>query len=274
MKLHEIELGKKYIVAVPEIVQREVNALIERKVRHSIPQLASNWRLLDIDIMSETSIAKQIKNKVYKIHGIKVDDEIASDIASLFGGFVPRTGEYILDIVDHFDWKDGDFGDKGSCFWGKHSKAKDVLLNNGARVVRFYRSFGVGISRAILLPDNRLKDGFFVFNAYGVFPLWVIAFVLSDLMQLDVKPIMLHNEGMTIGLIYINDKGQGYALSDTETLQSSLTISYNLQLGDYRRCIFCEQWGIVDDMVRVADWSNSLICKECVAVRRKEGKNE
>lgn len=272
MILDEIELGKRYVVGIPETVQREIVCLINRDVRYVYPQPFRRWTRIEIDVLSETSIAKQIKKQLYKRYSLKIDDKQASDIGSVYSAMIPKSKEYLVEIVDHFNWQPGEFADYDSCFWGKNYKAKKILLSNGAKVARFWERKAddlIPVGRAILFPAYRVdKDAFFVFNSYGKYDLWVMSFVIAELFHLDIQPIRLHNEGLSIGLIYINDKGSGYLIGNTEVLQNNPIASYNLCLGEYRMCAFCRCWEAREDMVPIA--LGQYCCNSC----KRGGKDE
>jgi hypothetical protein len=55
-------------------------------------------------------------------------------LGSMIGEYC-TTSEIYLRVVDKINWRSGDFGDEGSCFWGDRSNALEILNespNNGA----------------------------------------------------------------------------------------------------------------------------------------------
>lgn len=75
------------------------------------------------------------------------------------------TKEFFVDIVDKFDWCDGEFGKGGSCWWGQYRMSLPVFQDNGGWCIRFYDINNSGIGRTWLYP---VENGILGFNSYGV----------------------------------------------------------------------------------------------------------
>lgn len=119
-------------------------------------------------------ITKRIANKCKAVLGIKLEDAvverigyIAKENADDFRGYVVISD---LAETDGIFWNQGDFGDSGSCFWGGHSQAKQII-NLYFFSMRFYASKeaykanpnrGAGRAWAALT-----ENGFYIFNTYG-----------------------------------------------------------------------------------------------------------
>jgi len=128
------------------------------------------------------------------------------------GAFVERkTVKYSMDFTRRFDWEDGDFGDRGSAFWGQNHTARHLLERAGAFAVRFYNTYGKGFARAFVCPVLN-ENCWVVFNNYGI-PLWRIAKILASYNDCNYKRVTLFNNGTSKGEIYING-GVGYLLGN------------------------------------------------------------
>ena len=75
--------------------------------------------------------------------------------------------EYAIDFTDKFDWNDGDFGKKGSCWWGTYGGSLPTFEQGGGWCIRFYDENKYGIGRTWIYPHPDY-DVLLGFNSYGI----------------------------------------------------------------------------------------------------------
>lgn len=175
---------------------------------------------------------KRVSKYYYQTLNIKSPNEFLQGLGNIARQHSEDNAIYHFDFVDRFDWRAGDFGDRGSCYWGGNSEARDVMHYEGALAIRFYvndKSYG----RAWLaqLRDNR----FIIFNGYGYTTLQ-IARVFAEFIGLSYKKIGLENHGNDSGLVWINS-GIGYLIGDADKIAN--ISEYDLEWGDGIRCYDC-----------------------------------
>ena len=179
--------------------------------------------------------------------------------------------EVFLDFTQEFDWYSGQFGDRGSCFWGGRSDAKNKLMSLGAYAMRtFYDdnySNSNGRSRLWLFPLPK-HHGFMLMNSYGL-SLGEHANILHRFLESKKvthyqNPMRFAINGSDSGLIWING-GSGILFSDHD--YSCLTsINYkNDTLNDLQECYNCGRTINIDD----GDYAlidGEYYCDDCFAV--------
>lgn len=146
-----------------------------------------------------------------------------------------------IDFTDKLDWNAGEFGDAGSCYWGGHNRAREILMDHAALGLRLWRSPEVygkprgyredypGIGRAWVIPPASHEIGNYtlIYNGYGgttkpngdhtnLSTLW-FARILAAFLGTDYKKVKLLNNGNWDGEVYVNN-GNAYAVGDWLTL--------------------------------------------------------
>jgi hypothetical protein len=204
-----------------------------------LPQPPDDWQWVWVVPQGEYAgtFPKRIRNYYYKVHGLKCPDEFVTGIGNIARRHSESNESYTFEFVNHFDWNAGDFGDRGSCYWGSNAAAKDMLRDNGGLAIRFYDANGNGYARAWLVE---IEDGMFIiFNGYG-FPsdsTLNIARIFALYMNLNYREIDLSNAyGDTL---YING-GSGFVIGKTEQIEDM--DSYEFEWEDYYS-YYCEHCG-------------------------------
>jgi hypothetical protein len=82
---------------------------------------------LELDELVQAVMASKARparavSKLLHDRGCKVDEQLLSRIGSLF-----KLAEYQLEERETINWNAGEFGDRGSCFWGSHATSRDNL---------------------------------------------------------------------------------------------------------------------------------------------------
>lgn len=86
------------------------------------------------------SLPKRISKWYHTHHKDNLSETTLTQIGNLFRKETPKTQKYIFDITKTFDWKDGDFADGGSCFWGSNARARTKMQNTeGYYAIRLFK---------------------------------------------------------------------------------------------------------------------------------------
>jgi len=203
-------------------------------------------------------IAKSIKAKYKK----KIDPTILGNLGELAKRHTVEAKGYRIDFTSDFSWRAGDFGDEGSCFWGDHGGAKDMILNAGGLAVRFYEDDGwgsdKGYGRAWMLPYGK---HWVIFNTYGKHLTTItVARILATEMGWSYKRIRFHNNGDYDHTLWING-ARAYLIGETGKIED--IDSVDLRLTDEHRggeyvCAMCDER--MDDYFTV---NGSWYCSYC-----------
>lgn len=214
-----IELDQKFVIQQPnnEVDEEGQNAVLvylRNIIADNAPTAADFYRMHVKDlppnfnwnwlVEREGSLPKRISKYYFREFGIKLTEHQLAYIGTLASDHCPR-GTFLVDFTLTFDWRDGDFKDKGSCFWnedGSRKGALQILAHNKVMAMRFYdpKHPERGKGRAWVA---KTKFGFAVFNGYG-YTTAVIARILADWSGLTYRRIKLFNNGDADGTLYIN----------------------------------------------------------------------
>jgi hypothetical protein len=218
------------------------------------------------------TITKRISKWVYNLFGIKLDSATISAIGNIANDYTEKTAISYIDFTDSFDWRAGEYGDSGSCFWGSNSGAKECLEQNGAHAIRFYDSeFDKGIGRAWIAPycDGEFR-AYVVFNAYGKPGCHnSIGRLLSQLWGCTYKRVGLSNENETSGLVYINS-GKGtlvYCAADSEYADDITSIDLDFDTCSYSGTPCCHCGDHCDDDNSCCTPNGETCCEGCYCDR-------
>jgi hypothetical protein len=137
---------------------------------------------------------------VYEQLDYKLSASVLENIGNqVSGAMVTQNTPLLLRIVDDFNWKSGEFGDSGSCFWGGRDFSRTVIKDNGGRAIQV-RHNKKGIARAWI---GKSDEGVPVlFNAYGA-NLSSMAKMLANASGGFASKINIPNN---ISELYINSK--------------------------------------------------------------------
>ncbi len=143
-------------------------------VIHRLPQLEYNMASVQefIDdlapwqpVTKEGRIAKRIAAYLHKKHKAKLSDKLLAHAGNYLATDLPAEGVTYA-ITKKFDWKQGEFGDAGSCFFMPSADGIFERLSlSAAYALRFYTKTGKGSGRAFLLPTR--QGNTVVVNSYG-----------------------------------------------------------------------------------------------------------
>lgn len=226
------------------------------------------------------TLPKRIAAFYFKQHSLSLDPQFLGMIGEVAKANIDRGEEFTLDFTNKFDWRDGDFGDYGSCFWGDRRGARLSLQDEGGLAVRFWCKLDeldetrkkfrrehdyhlseptedgyVGIARAWVLPE-RMGMPVLVFNGYGFSgnATLIIARLVATWAGHDYKKLVLYNNGDAHGDFWINggtstaaydghgygDTGVGYAISTPQILDGLTDLDLRIPEWEWT-CVKCRR---------------------------------
>jgi hypothetical protein len=177
-------------------------------------------------------LAKSVKDKI----GIKLDPAQLGRLGQLAKSHSMEETDYHVDIVSEIDWQDGDFGDRGSCFWGSNREAKEMIESIGGLAVRFYEyeDQNRGYARAWCLPYEH--STWVIFNGYGIQNV-TVAHLLADSAGLSYKRVTVDNNGSCDNMLWING-GTGYIIGEQSIIDRIDHVDFGID-DDATRCDNC-----------------------------------
>jgi hypothetical protein len=226
------------------------------KARHDKNNLAEL-----VEVMRRNPETGEIELKMEK----RGDPNFLSSLGQLYRLHSTTDEVIVYDIADRFDWRDGDYGDAGSCFFTSDARRHipQVLEDAGCLALRVYDPIDHerGIGRCWIAPT---AHGLVVFNSYHrhgktlVFFARLLALV-TGMSQYD--RITLVNNGQRQGSLYINGDADcnAWIVHDGQSAPPA-----KIDLGiDARRHAECDRCGCdcdADDAVTV---ERDTWCADC-----------
>lgn len=254
-----IEFGKRFQLTTPagmisEAGISEINQLIEAQRLDSeawkalnpsltvsaLPSLPFDWQwvwIVSKGVYAGT-MAKRVASFYFKQFGIKSPTSFIEQIGNVARQHTNEGVTYEFDFTDVFDWEDGDFGDAGSCYWGDHDAAREMLADDGAFAIRFYNTEDEGIGRAWIV-DRIAANGFYVvYNGYGISTSATLttARVVALFLSLTYKRVVLRNNNATTAMLWING-GVGYLIGAIEAIADVTWV--DLEIAEIFACHEC-----------------------------------
>lgn len=270
-----IELNTRYTFTPPTgIVSTEgihlIAALINRQdMRLDWHRLNPDWlgsflpSLPDefefVWVNSDGKLTTRVRKHYYQQHGLKCPDAFITELGNIARAHTEDGKVYYFDFVNRFDWRAGDYGDRGSCYWGSNAMARDVLEENGGLAMRFYNEDGYSQARAWVMP---IEDYHVVFNGYGFMgdSTLIIARVLSFFLGQTYRYITLVNNDRSDGLVWINGSS-GYAVGPADIVYGLRKIDLELPTVE-ERCYNCGEGLVHEDDVYYGP-DHMAYCEEC-----------
>lgn len=203
------------------------------------------------------TLPKRIAKFYFKEHGIKCPEKFLSQIGNIGREHASQAVEYTFEFVNRIDWEAGDFGDEGSCFWGRG--AIDMLNDNGGMAIRFFEN-GEGVGRAWLIDWASV---YILFNGYGLAgnATLTAARVMALHLNATYKKIRLTNYGMTGGALWINNDGTAYAIGAPDMVEDIDTADLDWDDPDIIACSDCGDRVNEDETYTGAD--GEMYCQTC-----------
>jgi hypothetical protein len=254
---------------------------IERILRQQVPEdIKNNMRGVNMSYWKEVPEAvgdewmvkkgryagtfpKRLAKHVKKIYKQKLDPQLLGVIGEIASRNTQEQTKYVMDFTDKFDWRDGEFYDEDSCFWGSNAGAKPMIRDAGGLAVRFYdpenKSHGIG--RAWMLP---WKKKWCVFNGYGYqLQTITISRILATITGTAYKRIYMSNRGSHDGMLWING-GKAYIIGEWSEIEDIEAVDFTIEVqhgdGDYVYCESCDARIHPEDAYHV-NWE--YLCENC-----------
>lgn len=231
---------------------------------HYVPGLPQTWNWAWVVTGRAAyvgTLPKRIWKYYYRTFGVKLPDTVVSQIGNIARANTETSAAYEFEFVTKIDWRAGDFGDGGSCYWGSRGAALELLADNGGFAVRFYEE-GKGKGRAWMY---QIQDGVYVlWNGYGFQgdSTLTIARVVATYLGMSYRRINLTNWNVDSGTLYINS-GRGFLIGAADIIEG-MDDEYDFQWGDqeyYDTCANCGD-GLHEDEGYYAPDDNTY-CESC-----------
>jgi len=205
------------------------------------------------------TLPKRVSSYYHKVHKLKCPPDFLREIGNLAKQHTEDNATYTFEVVDKFDWNAGDFGDRGSCFWGGRERAREIMQENGGLAVCFYDSEGKGIARAWFQSIG--ENLYVVWNGYGFpgNPTLTIARVIALHLNASYKRIQLTNSSSDSGVLYINS-GRGFMIGASEVLEQYIQYDFEWDTAD-DTCEDCGRDLYEDDVYVTPDGQH--LCESC-----------
>lgn len=261
MKLHiRHTLTDQKTIADPAV--RAIMELLNQQMDHDwmnghrfLPALSQEFEF--VWVTRKGKLTTRLAHYFYENFRIKLPKTLLAEIGNIARQHAETGNTYHFEFTDTFDWEDGDFGDGGSCYWGSHEAAREMLVINNALAICFYNEAGDGIGRAWLYDNN---DYWIIWNGYGFAgnSTLTIARVFASFIGMSFKKIGLSNRGVIGGMLYING-GIGYAIG-SESAIANVT-HYDFWWDGLEVCYECGATLDEDDTYRGAN--DEIYCDHC-----------
>ena len=162
---------------------------------------------------------------------------IVSEIGSIISRNTEHDTQFRFDIVTHFDWDAGDFGDNGSCFWGtERSGARTAMGENGFLALRFFDG-DRGKARCWIGQDPE-TDLPVMFNGYGMDLIRQVR-ILATYLGVMYHKTCVQNHGDDSGILYING-GRGFILGCDSYEDRTVDFKLDCESESNCYCIHCD----------------------------------
>jgi hypothetical protein len=232
-------------------------------------------------VMASKARPARAVSKLLHDRGHKVDGQLLSRIGSLL-----KLVEYRLEERETINWDAGDFGDRGSCFWGGRAASRDNL-SYGAPGFRAFTVYSGerGVARCL---SFEIDGGRLFFNFYGLslvefrhvlaragWELYPVdarytgnAFYLNGWNEAGINALFTEPvEVLKIPPDYVEEVEWPCAVCycPGATHQTSVgLVCAGCLATQFRRCEVCERMHPIADMVKVL--SDIYVCRNCSPV--------
>ncbi len=283
----KLELYKRFTLkadagTISEEGVRQINTLIGKQelgnelwqnvnpglTRHWLPSLPEDWAWVWQTAHGDYrgNFPKRVAQFYSKQYAIKLPWSVVSELGNIARSHSADDVIFEFEFVNRIDWSAGAFADGDSCYWASNAGAREMLENNGAFAVRFYRPrTNRGIGRAWLVE---IEDGLrIVFNGYGFSgnPTLVIARVVADFFKVSYRKIALYNEGGSSGVLWIDHAGQAFVIGPADRIADF--DDYDLDWEEiYSETETCHECGVgIDEYDMVYGPDDLSYCANCAA---------
>ena len=212
-------LNTKFVIQSPSIIDEEN--------RKTIKTLLSQYHLFLPDDFNWEWVNKEGKifGRIGKCFKGNFSLKIYDRLSALFSN-ITLNKEYLVDFTDRFDWRRGDFGDHGSCFWTSKRTDKTFLQRYKALAFRLWKDETRGFARAWVVQMDNDPLSLAVFNGYGL-ELNKMTYLLASYYEMYHKQVLINAP------VYINSG----ALLSTKKENDIESISLRDVMKQCRTCL-------------------------------------
>jgi len=253
MEPNEIELDKHYKLKVkgtfPEYKKAEVKQTLA-SARIVLPA-DFDWTWKTAKGKLPKRIERYLVNETDATITVTIADALMK-LGNQVAACIPPDETVEFAFTEKLTWKNGDFGDSGSCFWGGSVAHRGILQDNGARAVQFFKD-GKGYARCWCVE---YEGSPLLFNGYGLTTEQISA-VVSEFLDANVYRCTLR-----LGDVYTNGDGAWY-ISKTPAKRKEISMPYKQKF----TCKHCGQTTEEGDGKNLGfdekTLRNHVICKAC-----------
>lgn len=222
------------------------------------------------------TIPKRIGKIFHKTASISLSPDTLAEIGNIANKYLVKKTTYLFDFTKSLNWRNGDFGDGGSCFWGQRSNARTMISASGGGAFRFFNSSNPeqGTGRLWAVPH---EGNWVLFNFYGRGNLLEKVRVIATWSGLSYRYINLSNHGRSTGVLWINGES-GYILGTEEAINRINSV--DLRINEVKKtsyCISCADpipsdevyWVLGTPFCRACFQKNYTTCTGCGIVTRR-----
>lgn len=211
-------------------------------------------------------LVNRLANLAKQKHGVKLTGEQKQKLGVVISENW-LVGTFTFDFTQDLDWFAGDFGDRGSCFWGQYSDALRALDNDpDGWAVRFYED-GKGIGRAWIMDHGDklcLVNGYFnprqggSYNGnYAQSHTALIAQVVACFLNVSYQRVDVHADSD----FFINSD-TGFLIG--KNLNGFHTFDWGLEVSGGSTCEHCNERAHEDEMYYV-EAAGGSVCEYCLS---------
>ena len=161
---YEIEFNKRIPVTIPNDNMVDFDILYNLVYDLSGGRISikdtfdSRWKLEEKNDNEgfQGSFIKRLAKHIFKHFNVQVDEKFLGKIANDCKKYINESGidNFSIEFSESFDWRPGDFGDAGSCWFSYNCGAPQLIKDNGGCFVKVFIE-DKGVARACILPyDN------------------------------------------------------------------------------------------------------------------------
>jgi hypothetical protein len=265
-----MELNRKYTYTVPEgtisptgimliqsligrqrVQSEEWQTLNPGRPEWALPHLPAMWEWVWLMRRGEYrgTLPKRVAQYYFKAHNLKGPDSFLQEVGNLGRRHSEDSSEYVFDVSRDFPLREGQFGDRHSCYyWECRRGVWRMLSDNSGMAIRFYHPGGAGYARAWLVE---IEDGLhLIFNGHGFVSdaTLIIARIFAGWRGASYKRISLDNNYTGQGVLWIDGDG-GYIVGAPE--QIAEMDDYDLEWPDIYTfyCACCGEGVLTDDYI-------------------------
>lgn len=260
MKYHQISLNHIYShqisddykvfnkAAITTVIKILIEFYRSKRPNATFPDLHNLHKVIWMPAKIENkTFAQRIARFVKDEWDLNLPSEVTTSIGNVAGVHSPIDGEVYFDFVNKFEWRSGDFGDSGSCFWSMRRDIRKAMEDNGNfYAIRIYQpgmymdarvqirhmkpdgneialsGFGRSWLYETVVTVNINKQAIelpviILFNAYGL-GINQQSLLLASFLRKGRHPVYLTNNNMEHGGLYFN--GSGYVIGDAKLIRS------------------------------------------------------